>query len=162
MTTLAPTAGCLPQVKWLPGCMQRTTRAESSGTCKIIMYNVRIDLNYLSRCLGRKPGTLEPQEAVAGSGWKQEVAAHRIDRATSKCVGATADAVPALGLGLRREESNFGHAASSDQTCHTSASSESTSESSHAPLEICDGPCYASRSNASEPDVRLDGVSKIM
>ena len=124
------------------------------------MHNVRIDLNYLSRCLGRKPGTLGPQEAVAGSGWKQEVAAHRIDRATSKCVGATADAVPALGLGLRREESNFGHAASSDQTCHTSASSESESESSHAPLEICDGPCYASRSNASEPDVRLDGVSK--
>ena len=126
------------------------------------MHNVRIDLNYLSRCLGRTPGTLGPQEAVAGSGWKQEVAAHRIDRATSKCVGATTDAVPALGLGLRREESNFGHAASSDQTCHTSASSESKSESSHAPLEICDGPCYASRSNASEPDVRLDGVSKIM
>ena len=117
------------------------------------MHNVRIDLNYLSRCLGRKPGTLGPQEAVAGSGWKQEVAAHRIDRATSKCVGATADAVPALGLGLRKEESNFGHAASSDQTCHTSASSESTSESSHAPLEICDGPSYASPSNASEPNV---------
>ena len=38
----------------LPGCMQRTTRAESSGTCKMILYNVRIDLNYLSRCLGRK------------------------------------------------------------------------------------------------------------
>ena len=34
--------------------MQRTTRAESSGTCKMILYNVRIDLNYLSRCLGRK------------------------------------------------------------------------------------------------------------
>lgn len=28
--------------------MQRTTRAESSGTCKMILYNVRIDLNYLS------------------------------------------------------------------------------------------------------------------
>ena len=34
--------------------MQRRTRAESSGTCKMILYNVRIDLNYLSRCLGRK------------------------------------------------------------------------------------------------------------
>ena len=34
--------------------MQRTTRAESSGTCKMMLYNVRIDLNYLSRCLGRK------------------------------------------------------------------------------------------------------------
>ena len=138
----------------LPGCMQRTTRAESSGTCKMILYNVRIDLNYLSRCLGRKPGTLEPQEAVAGSGWKQEVAAHQVDPATSKCVGATADAVPALGLGLRREESHFRHAARSDHTCqtmssdHTSASSESESESSHAPLEICDCPCYASRSRA--------------
>ena len=54
MTTLAPTADCLHQVKWLPGCMQRTTRAESSGTCKMMLYNVRIDLNYLSRCLGRK------------------------------------------------------------------------------------------------------------
>ena len=34
--------------------MQRTTRAESSGACKMILYNVRIDLNYLSLCLGRK------------------------------------------------------------------------------------------------------------
>ena len=28
--------------------MQRTTRAESSGTCKMMLYNVRIDLNYMA------------------------------------------------------------------------------------------------------------------